>query len=454
MKLVADGAFYRSLAEDANDTIVVFDGDGTIVYANTATERLMGVTPDHAIGTNIIDYLHPDEVERAPYTVAQLDRYPLGLANGAYLLRHANGSWIPVDITGSQTVREGRTMVIAHCRYSIAPQIEREVLLGLMNHKNLTDVLTPVLDSIAWREMGSHVAISWSDESGWHHVDTGLPEELCGSIDTAPWDRVHATGRAMLRGTLDGLDPDIAAVATAYGLAGYWIESVGDPDYEPCALITIWVAANGATPLVHDLGMTSIKSYVDVILQFTTQRSALAHAATHDPLTGLVNRKTLGEAMAATIGGGSVLFCDLDLFKPVNDYFGHAVGDGLLEVVAQRLEGVVRAMDVVARIGGDEFVIMCPGLDIPGTEALADRVMGVFETPFMVADHRIEIGASIGLARSEKLDAATISRADQAMYAAKTSGRGVRRWAQGDGPDEVEFTHALRAPGDPRSLAI
>ena len=105
----------------------------------------------------------------------------------------------------------------------------------------------------------------------------------------------------------------------------------------------------------------------------------LAHLAYHDPLTGLPNRTNVEEQLArdlarATREGGSVaaLYLDLDHFKLVNDSLGHAAGDQVLVEVARRIRGVTRAGDLLARLGGDEFMLVCPGLDASGAEAVAD----------------------------------------------------------------------------------
>ena len=106
----------------------------------------------------------------------------------------------------------------------------------------------------------------------------------------------------------------------------------------------------------------------------------LAHLAYHDPLTGLPNRTNVEEQLArdlarATREGGSVsaLYLDLDHFKLVNDSLGHAAGDQVLVEVARRIRGVTRAGDLLARLGGDEFMLVCPGLDAHGAEAVADE---------------------------------------------------------------------------------
>ncbi len=163
-------------------------------------------------------------------------------------------------------------------------------------------------------------------------------------------------------------------------------------------------------------------------------RSAQASAAT-DPLTGLANRawlrQTLDERLALDqppSGNTALLFLDLDGFKHVNDQHGHAVGDALLAEVAARIAHAVREQDLVARHGGDEFVILLEKLDNPAVaHAVAARVIEAIGTPFSVEGAKLQLGVSIGVAFSPehgRSSSELLTRADNAMYRAKSQGGG------------------------------
>jgi len=157
----------------------------------------------------------------------------------------------------------------------------------------------------------------------------------------------------------------------------------------------------------------------------------LAHEAQHDALTGLPNRRRMQDALGAALGTDSVavLFVDLDGFKPVNDAHGHEAGDELLRQVADRLSGCVREGDVLSRVGGDEFVVLMPGVTEPAAaEAMSNRVRVAVERPFQVLGNEVVIGASVGVHLATPADDPdqALRAADHAMYAVKHLGGGRR----------------------------
>jgi diguanylate cyclase len=152
-----------------------------------------------------------------------------------------------------------------------------------------------------------------------------------------------------------------------------------------------------------------------------------------DALTGLPNRRGLQDRLALALTQCSpqqilaVYLLDLDGFKPINDGYGHDVGDALLIAVGRRLQQQLRGSDVVARLGGDEFVVLAGGLNDENTaHALGQKMLAAFEQPFDAAGQHCEVGLTVGYALAP-LDGSTadelIKRADAAMYAGKQAGR-------------------------------
>jgi diguanylate cyclase (GGDEF)-like protein len=166
----------------------------------------------------------------------------------------------------------------------------------------------------------------------------------------------------------------------------------------------------------------------------------LRHMAQHDPLTGLPNRALFSDRLQQQLAYAkrhdrrfAIIFLDLDNFKPINDNYGHAVGDRLLQQVAKRLREALRASDTVGRIGGDEFVILTA--ELAGAElalALAEKVREAVRQPYMVEARKLSVSCSIGVAiyPDDGTDEITLSKlADEAMYRAKEDGRDSVRLA-------------------------
>ncbi|MDR7279786.1 putative bifunctional diguanylate cyclase/phosphodiesterase [Catenuloplanes atrovinosus] len=173
-----------------------------------------------------------------------------------------------------------------------------------------------------------------------------------------------------------------------------------------------------------DANLAALRSAWD---DLDTVQTQLAHQASHDALTNLANRALLAARVDAATAEGerfAVLLIDLNDFKAVNDWLGHAAGDRLLEVVAERLLHAVRTEDTVARLGGDEFAVLMPGLDAASAGERCAEIAARVQRPVVIEGHQLEVSAGIGLA--DNGNAATgadvLRRADVAMYVAKAKG--------------------------------
>ena len=161
----------------------------------------------------------------------------------------------------------------------------------------------------------------------------------------------------------------------------------------------------------------------------------LIEQALHDPLTGVANRllfmDRLTHALARadrSVSPVAVLFLDLDLFKQVNDQFGHRAGDQVLMNTARRISSVVRPSDTVARLGGDEFAILCEDMKSEqDAVTIAERLCREFTSPTTVEGREIPLTASIGIAFAQEGDDpdSLLRHADSAMYSVKEGGRGT-----------------------------
>jgi diguanylate cyclase (GGDEF)-like protein len=162
--------------------------------------------------------------------------------------------------------------------------------------------------------------------------------------------------------------------------------------------------------------------------------ATIRHLAFHDPLTNLPNRvllqERLGQALTHTArygNTGAFMMLDLDRFKDINDTLGHSVGDMLLQEVSSRLMGVLRKSDTVARMGGDEFVVLVPTLNSQeSVAAIVAKILKSLRKPYLLEGERHEVTTSIGVAcfPEDGADAETLLKnADIALYRAKEMGR-------------------------------
>ena len=196
-------------------------------------------------------------------------------------------------------------------------------------------------------------------------------------------------------------------------------------------LITVLLVAAGALALAYVLTGGMRRHIAD------TERMLDAHAH-YDELTQLPNRRMFNQRMKRSVANAranqttlALLFCDLDNFKVINDSLGHAAGDALLGLVAQRLRSAVRQSDTIFRIGGDEFVAILEESDDSAATVVAAHIIEALATPFALGERSLSIGTSIGIAvyPRDGSDAGHLLRAaDTALYAAKSSGRNMARF--------------------------
>jgi diguanylate cyclase (GGDEF)-like protein len=228
--------------------------------------------------------------------------------------------------------------------------------------------------------------------------------------------------------------------STSFQLAGKWVVRIAGAEPGPAisaGLQALLLALVGTllTGMLAMLVLTLGRSCARALGMVDQKTGELRHQTLHDSLTGLPNRVLALDRAAHMLARArreqtpvAALYLNLDGFKQVNDTFGHRVGDEVLQTVAERLRSVVREGDTVARVGGDEFVVLIEGAALDaGVEVVAERVLDVLRQPYGVQGRHgreLSLGASIGIATGVRLSADELLRdADLALYEAKTAGR-------------------------------
>lgn len=427
---------YRAIVEHANELITVFNHHGTIMFVNDSCRGLLGYEPRELLGRTIFEFVHADERARAEITLQVIAGYGSIPATTHFRLRTKDGDYRSLELTSGTLPDSEHPYLMTISRPAGTRFALDGVLRLLLEDRSLRDVRATVCDLFAWQAIGSYIAITWQGADGqWDWVGTpGCPPELAGipMTEPSPWRDAVDSGRAFTGNDLAALSPPLRSVASAADRGGYWISPV--IGMQPPALISAWTPAGGHPPAAHAEGMELAARLLRLIGRWAGQQAALDRAANFDELTGLPNRQSFFRTLS-TSAHGAVLYCDLDRFKPVNDKYGHAAGDEVLRQVAARLRDTVRATDTVARIGGDEFAIICPASTRADADRFAERIRAAVERPIGIEAGEVRVGISIGISHTtDRLDADSVAEADRALYEAKAERRARYLAAQSGAP--------------------
>ena len=219
----------------------------------------------------------------------------------------------------------------------------------------------------------------------------------------------------------------LALVLLVWRNGELWL-GVNPPDQisVPSATNFIYILFSGQQPLFASIGFLLL--YNEILQQ------ELHTLARIDPLTGVSNRLAIDEATTRLLERAirqrqslGVLMLDADHFKSVNDRFGHSSGDKVLRALASRIRATLRETDVIGRVGGEEFVVLSPAIDLPAALLLGERIRLMVEsTPMLIDDNVLQLTVSVGVAVTTLAEcdgAMVLQRADKALYAAKRAGR-------------------------------
>jgi diguanylate cyclase (GGDEF)-like protein/PAS domain S-box-containing protein len=440
---------FRSIFDNNPDPMIAIDADATVTRANAAAATVLGMEPQALVGLTLGDVASDADL---PTALACFNRALAGIAGGVELQIRQPGdeplpafvTMIPIRFRGAAAgvhlhVRDLRG-VLAHQR-QVAEHAER---------------IRDLYVSAAAANQNAERQIAATLEAGCRIL--GLS---CGALYDAEADRVVATfgeplGAALVRLALEaggavafddlralpqapaepGSAPFVSYIGTSIDIGGLRFGTLSFADHRRRAAFD-----DVDRDLVQLMG-----ALVGSAIERGRSRARLQSLAYSDAVTGLPNRAWLLDRLRGLLDAArpnetpvGVLFLDLDHFKDINDSLGHDSGDHLLRVVGDRLVRAIRSSDVVARMGGDEFVVLAgDGPDMQALGGLAERIIATVEEPVEIDGAEYFVTTSIGIASfpADGGDAETlVKHADVAMYRAKDRGRNTYQF----------FTPALNA---------
>jgi diguanylate cyclase (GGDEF)-like protein/PAS domain S-box-containing protein len=417
------------------DAVCAVDTAGRFVFVSAAGERIFGYRPEEMVGRSMIDMVAPEDRAR---TLARVDEIIAGPLDPLFENRYVHKDGHYVDIMWTARWSEADQLRIAVARdvterrraerlrsalYAISEAanavISLPALFALV-HQIVKELLpAPGFTVALYDPQQDQVALPY------HADDHGMPAAgaLCAHV---------ARGGCPLLLTPDNRDalpePLRAAGAAA---APYWLGVPLASHSGSIGAIAV-TSLPGAAPYTgHDQALLQfVATQVDTAIERMQMRNQLQHMARHDALTGLPNRQLFHDRLESALAraarsaqGFALLYVDLDKFKQVNDRFGHSAGDLMLKEVALRLQQCVRDADTVARVGGDEFVVLLEAVATPrDAEHVTHKILHAFERPVDIGVREVVTTPSIGVAMyPEHGDSVLqlLDYADAAMYAVK-----------------------------------
>ena len=456
--------FYRQVLDHCPTPVVVVDDVGTIVYANEALMDLSGYSKVEGVQTSIFDYIHPDDVGWIAEAFVQLAEQDPNVATWrgrAWSPIHArmvdrDGVTIPIEVRGRDSTDDPEVGGIV---YEIRPAHEREifqrVLTGVAASGAHDTRLDLVMELLASSPLEISAAVLELHDARAVDVITATSGDLATMLDDATGDPVLSLltrpAEVATFTPVSDVDGQLGRALRSAGLVDAWSVDVASPapraQHRLVAFTpTHHVPAIGVVDALHRAA-----ELASVVLLRSRTEALLEHAARHDELTALPNRRGLlhgAQRMADIDADLAVLFVDLDGFKAVNDQHGHATGDAVLRELAERIRAVTRPTDLVARLGGDEFAVVISasaGIELDtAVSSLAERIIEVVDDPVEIRTDSVSLSASVGYV---VVDAAVaieeaLASADRAMYVAKRAG----------GARVHNGTASLTRPGGPPAV--
>ena len=393
---------------DSPPVVLTRDAAAIITHVDEGIVDMLGWTPEQLVGLPSTSFIHPEDQPSAIAAWMEMVTEPGAVRVWRGRYRAADGSWRWVETVNENHLDDPEEVVRTSMTRVTVEQvgIEEELRARKQLLSRLSDALPVGLVQIDARR-----TITFTNDQ--LHAIVGAPPA--------------ATIDALLAGVVADDQPLLDAALTAV-LADQSVDDVElrleAPARRVC-LLSLRALTDGDGNVSGAIGCIS-----DVTDRVNLRRE-LEIRASIDRLTSCLNRAASIELLDITLArhdgngpGTAVVYIDLDQFKPINDFLGHAVGDRLLVTAAERLRAAVRGVDRVGRLGGDEFLVICPGVESAARALeVGERLAGVLDVEVDIGPDVVRLKASIGVAWTvEVIDAdSLIAQADLAMYTSKRS---------------------------------
>jgi diguanylate cyclase (GGDEF)-like protein/PAS domain S-box-containing protein len=433
-------AWASSLLRGASDLILVTDRAGCVAYASPSVERILDRPADEITGVLISSIVHPDDLLVEHADGVHIDRV-LGTGPGrqrVLRLEAGDGSWRRLRVERSASDELGDHLMLLTGR-EVKDERDAANLLSdqtvllerIARGAPVGESLRAVADLAARRLGDGEVVIGHFDGTAYRSESPTVDDEVLAVLERTGISRPPlqpAPGLSSEVRTSLGWDSVVKAASGGRYVRAFVVDLTGS---EGLVGRLVFLRHHDAdlTPEERDLVALAVDLATIAVDRHHLQ-ARLTHGALHDELTGLPNRRYLLTRLRDAFHDEGVraglLFVDLDRFKLINDSLGHDAGDQLLQEVSYRFRRALRPADLVARVGGDELVVLCPDLEgVEEVAALAARLTDALAAPIDLPGGRVVVSASIGVvhATGPADPSELLQDADLAMYDAKERGR-------------------------------
>ncbi|QXC60153.1 EAL domain-containing protein [Aquihabitans sp. G128] len=436
-------AWATSLLRGSTDLIMVCDRLGGLVYVSPSVSRILGREPGTMVGRSLADFVHADDLLADPDAAPAIDRL-LGTGPGRIPLvrfEHADGSWRRLRLGRASSDRASDHSIL----FTGRDLTDEEGAADLLSEQTvLLERIArgaPVADTLRALEHLASRRLADGDLTVGFFDPTGAYLSQPGAVDPALVGILERTGIIRPPGHPSPSQPgpvfrrnegwdSVLRAASSGAYATAWVADLVAADGIVSGRVALLRHHAGELTAEETDLFGLVVDLATIAVERHDLQARLAHGALHDELTGLPNRRDLlirlREMFSTPESVGGLLFVDLDRFKLINDSLGHDAGDQLLQEVATRFRRTLRPHDVVARVGGDEFVVLCPELDtVEAVARVADRLTATLAEPVDLPGGRVVVSSSIGVVHvvGEAEPTAVLQDADLAMYEAKQLGR-------------------------------